>query len=289
MAEQMIVRAPAKINLALAVIRRRSDGYHELASVMQQISLCDILVLKTAEAPAGLFRCSDQELENSENLVRQAARKLRLRATSQLPGVEMKLFKAVPRDAGLGGGSSDAAAALTALNNFWGLRLFKKELLEIGAALGSDIPFCLHGGTVLARGRGQLLTPLPPLPFFWVVLALPPGLSISTREAYRSLPDPQGLVQPALESLVEAIREGHSAKILAWFSAGYSNTLELAVLPQYPQLHKLIRRMRSLGLHPAMSGSGPALFALSPSYREAAQAASILQHEGNRSYLCWTL
>lgn len=289
MAEQMMIRAPAKINLALAVVRRRPDGYHELASIMQQISLCDTLVLKAAEAPVELFRCSDQKLENSENLVCRAARKLKLKATGKLPGVKIELFKAVPQEAGLGGGSSDAAAALTALNRFWGLQLSKTDLLEIAATLGSDVPYCLHGGTVLARGRGELLIPLPPLPFFWVVLALPPGLSISTPEAYRLLPDPQNLAQPDLESLVGAIRERHCLKILTWFSAGYSNTLELAVLPRYPRLRKLIKRMRSLGLHPAISGSGPAVFALSPCYREAARAARILQQEGNRSYLCWTL
>lgn len=282
------VRAPAKINLGLAVLEKRADGYHNLSSVMQQISLSDTLVLR----PGGVedvweFFCTDSALAGTDNLVCQAAFLLAREAKRKLPGVKMTLYKQIPVEAGLGGGSSDAAAALTGLNLFWKLNFPEKTLRELGARLGSDIPFCLQGGTALAGGRGEVLESLPPLPFHWVVLAVPIGLRLSTAAVYRSL-DLSRVSAPPVSILVEAIRGGDREKIALWFKRTSVNTLEEAVLPKHRAVARLKELFLKLGLNPTMSGSGPSVFALTNSFAAASAAARSLQEEGNRTFLCWT-
>ena len=140
----LTIKAPAKINLGLTVLRRRPDGYHDLSSVMQQISLADTIRLEPQREPGCSFYCSEPSLAGKDNLVCRAAALLVERAAlgASLPGVKISLYKHIPAAAGLGGGSSDAAAALKALNVFWKLALSMEQLVEIGALLGSDIPYC---------------------------------------------------------------------------------------------------------------------------------------------------
>ena len=285
----IIIRAPAKINLGLAVLGRRPDGYHELVSMMQQVSLSDFLVLGPGEKQGLDFRCSDPALAGENNLVCRAAALLEQEAgRGKLPGVKITLYKNIPVEAGLAGGSSDAAAALAALNDFWRLGLTVEELMELGGRLGSDIPFCLHGGTALATGRGELLQPLPSLPFHWVVLASPAGLRLSTVAVYRVL-DQSRSVPPPLERLVEAVEQGSRKAIRDWFAGRRVNSLEAAVAPRYPAISRLKERFESLGLLPAMSGSGPSIFALTGELAAARAAARALQEEGNRTFLSWTI
>jgi 4-diphosphocytidyl-2-C-methyl-D-erythritol kinase len=287
MNSSITVRAPAKINLGLAVLRRRADGYHDLASVMQQISLSDTLVLRPGLESAWEFFCTDSSLAGQGNLVFQAALLLAREAKRKLPGVRITLYKQIPVEAGLGGGSSDAAAALWGLNRFWRLNFSEEKLKELGAQLGSDIPFCLQGGTALATGRGEVLEPLPALPFHWVVLAVPHGLRLSTAAVYRSL-DLSRVSAPQVSILVEAIRGGERNNIASWFKRATVNTLEEAVLPHYHAIARLKERLLELGLNPAMSGSGPSVFALTDRFAAASAAARSLQEEGNRAFLCWT-
>ena len=152
----LTIKAPAKINLGLTVLRRRPDGYHDLSSVMQQISLADTIRLEPQREPGCSFYCSEPSLAGKDNLVCRAAALLVERAAlgASLPGVKISLYKHIPAAAGLGGGSSDAAAALKALNVFWKLALSMEQLVEIGALLGSDIPYCLRGGTGAGRRGG---------------------------------------------------------------------------------------------------------------------------------------
>ncbi len=285
-----MIKAPAKINLGLAVLRRRPDGYHDLESVMQQVSLSDTLVLEPRRSPGWSFDCPDRPLAGPENLVCRAAGLLEREAGRDrlLPGVALTLYKNIPVAAGLGGGSSDAAAALTGLNRFWRLGLPRKELALLGAELGSDVPYCLEGGTVLATGRGDRLERLPDLPFYWVVMALPAQLQLSTAAVYRSL-NLAAARRPSLQELLAAINRRDRTLIAAWLAGGCTNTLEDAVLPCYSQLRALRERFLEAGLNPVMSGSGPSYFTLIENYQVARKAAGFLQEEGYRVFLCWTL
>ena len=249
MEKAVAIRAPAKINLGLTVLRRRPDGYHDLLSVMQQLSLADTLLLEPHREPGWRFFCSEPALSGEDNLVCRAAALLAEKAGQRrpLPGVKISLFKSIPVAAGLGGGSSDAAAALKGLNSFWGLGLSLAELLELGAALGSDVPYCLLGGTALVQGRGEKVASLPALPFHWVVLALPPGLQLSTAQVYAAL-NPGLFMSPRLEPLIAAVRERSRRALRLWFAGGATNTLEAAVLPQQPPLQALKRLLKRLAV-----------------------------------------
>lgn len=289
MQNTLIYTAPAKINLALSVLRRRSDGYHDLSSVMQQVSLADTLILRGKDRPGWSFYCSDPTLGGKDNLVCRAASLLgEATGKSVLSEIQIFLYKNIPVEAGLAGGSSDAAAALLALNKYWGLGLKIEELMNLGAQLGSDVPYCLLGGTALAEGRGEILMKLPALPFFWVVLAVPPGLRLSTAAGYRNL-DLGRAVKPPVEKLVGAICRRNIAEVNAWFDDGCVNTFEDSVLSGSPTVKKLKEIFRTLGLSAVMSGSGPSVFALTRDYRTAREAVEALHNSGNRAYLSWTV
>ncbi len=281
------LKAPAKINLGLTVLARRTDGYHEIESVMQQISLADTLFFEAVSGSRWHFFCTDQQLSGADNLVNRAAALLEQQAGKALAGVRITLYKNIPVAAGLAGGSADAAATLRGLNQFWNLGLDKTTLLKMGALLGSDVPFCLQGGTALARGRGEQLEKLPPLPFFWLVLVLPTNLQMSTSAAYSSF-DLNQIGTPSLHPLLEAIRKGSKRKILGWLGRGFTNTLETALLPGSTQLQNIKRKLENLGLQPVLSGSGPTLFILTEKYSLARVTARVIEQEGCRAYLCWT-
>lgn len=255
---------------------------------MQQVSLADTLLFEPCPGTGWYFSCSEQALAGKDNLVCLAAETLLRQTSRSLPGVRITLYKNIPVEAGLAGGSSDAAATLVALNDYWQLGVSNAELIKMAATLGSDVPYCLFGGTVLARGRGEQLERLQSLPFFWVVLVLPPALTLSTAAVYRSL-ELRHAGEPPLDVLLHAIRDGNSDNIVKWFVGGQTNTLETVVLPACDSLRKLKGQLQSLGLHPALSGSGPTLFVLTKEYALARSAALALQQGGNRVYFCWTI
>ncbi len=285
----MKIRAPAKINLGLNITGRRQDGYHDLHSVMEQLSLSDYLLLQPQRERGWRFFCSEPALSGKDNLVyRVAAYLSKISKGRELPGVRISLYKSIPRAAGLGGGSSDAAAALKGLNSFWDLKLSSEELMEIGTILGSDVPYCLQGGTALARGRGEKLEPLPALPFHWVVLALPLGMHLSTAEVYGAL-KPAHLESPRLGTLITAIRDQNRELLHEWFAGGMTNTLEVVAMSKHPRLQLLKEQFIHTDLYPAMSGSGPSFFALCKNFFTARAAASALHEAGHRVFLCWTL
>jgi 4-diphosphocytidyl-2-C-methyl-D-erythritol kinase len=287
MAPLLTLKAPAKINLGLTVIRRRVDGYHDLESVMQQVSLSDTLLFEAGQFQGWRFLCSNPDLAGEDNLVWRAAELMAEKAGKPLPGVIVTLFKNIPVEAGLAGGSSDAAAALVGLNHCWQLGYSMNDLLELGLFLGSDVPYCLQGGTVVARGRGEQLEQLPPLPFFWVVLALPEGVKVSTAAAYSSF-DQKRLGEPSLQSLINAIRAGSRKEITEWLDCGFTNTLETAVLPGSDRIAALKSKLQAAGFQPVLSGSGPTLFVLTEDYSRARSALRAFEDAGARAYLCWT-
>lgn len=284
----LILKAQAKINLGLTVLGRRPDGFHQLETVMQQISLNDTLLFEPYSIDnTFMLICSNPELDGPDNLVSRAANLLKERGKAKLPGVKVTLCKNVPVAAGLAGGSSDAAAALVGLNQFWQLGLSSDSLFELAGRLGSDVPFCLRGGTALARGRGEQLEQLPLLPFFWVVLALPVGVEFSTAEAYRKF-DRNQLGRPDLSPLIQAIRQGSKAGVAGWLKGDFTNTLESAVLPGSEVVQHFKVRLQQFNLSPVFSGSGPTLFMLADSYTEAGNIARLVEELGGLSYLCWT-
>src|SRR5947209_8132054 len=179
----LAIHAPAKINLSLEIVGRRADRFHDLVSVMQTVSLHDVLELTPSDDLE--LSCSDPALQSSDNLVLQAARALRDTCAVER-GCSIRLEKRIPAAAGLGGGSSDGAAALVALARFWSLRLERDDLIPMAEQLGSDVPFFLYGGTALVEGRGERVRPLSASPRSWFVLSKPP-LSVSTADVFKEL------------------------------------------------------------------------------------------------------
>lgn len=262
------VRARAKINLTLDVLGLLPDGYHRIASVMQSVDLCDQLLFEPS--PEGIELVCDHPFLpcGPENLVYRAAELLQ-QFTGCTTGVRVYLFKSIPSAAGLGGGSSDAAATLVALNRLWRLGLSRRKLEELAGELGADVPFFLKGGTVLAEGKGEVLTPLPPLPPLGVVLVTP-LVAVSTASVYREFDRLQPEAPPFTPALVEAVRRREVERLPALLG----NALEAVTASfcrEIPLIKELLREAGALGV--AMSGSGPTVFGLFSSLKEARRAA----------------
>ncbi len=263
--------ALAKINLYLKVLHRRSDGFHELRTVFQTVSLADRIELEfTPGRRRAIAVASDVEIPG-ENLVERAAR-LVLESARVSGEVRIGLAKRIPMGAGLGGGSSDAAAILLALPVLAGRNLPLETLIGLGAQLGSDVPFFLLGGTAAAVGRGTELYPLAGPPARYGVLAVP-GVRVSTAEAYGALG--RELTSAAPENIISSFES------FAWSLASApartppkaANDFESVVFRQYPQLERIQRRLFRLGARPALlSGSGSALYGLFET-REGARKA----------------
>jgi 4-diphosphocytidyl-2-C-methyl-D-erythritol kinase len=274
-------QAPAKVNLALKILERRPDGCHELRTVFQTISLADRLVVSyTQRGPAEVhLRCNEGGLEGPRNLAARAAREL-LAAGGWRGEVQVKLEKRIPVGAGLGGGSSDAAAVLLALRRLLKPRPPADLLLQVAALLGSDIPYFLVGGTALGIGRGEEVYPLPDQPQKWLLL-LAPDLRISTPEAYRDL----SRVRPPLTAAsrrniingfcsgvsVSEDREGESLAGTPF--ACFENDFEAVVFRQHPALKNWKGKLlRSGASRATLSGSGSALFGVFSDRRRALEA-----------------
>ena len=260
--------AHAKINLALDILGKRSDGYHEVEMIMQAVGLHDSVELAVQENGISL-ECDRIDLPcDRTNLAFRAAELLQAECGVQT-GVHMFLTKRIPLAAGLAGGSSDAAAVLRGLNILWKLGLSFGDLERLAARLGSDVPFCLRGGTALATGRGEILTPLPDFAGIGVVLANPP-LQVATAWVYRQYSSAAEGRRPDILHMREAIGRGDLPAVAACMG----NRLESVTLPTYPQLEiikKAFSRAGACGV--LMSGSGPTVFALAPDGTTAARLA----------------
>jgi 4-diphosphocytidyl-2-C-methyl-D-erythritol kinase len=256
--------APAKVNLTLRVLGKRADGYHEIESVMVPLTLGDMV--EVAFGGRGItLQCSDPSLETGEgNLAWRAARAF-LGVTGIRRGVRIGLGKAIPVAAGLGGGSSDAAAVLLALNDLAEKPLGKPNLASLALGLGADVPFFLDPRPALARGIGEIVSPLPPMPETWFVL-VNPGFSASAAWAYgrlaaRPLRAKQGAPLQTLTSPAVRPKVRPSSRTWRHIGAFLYNDLEAVTLPQFPVLATLKERLLSLGAEGALvSGSGPTVF-----------------------------
>lgn len=255
------VKALAKINLSLEVVAKRPDGFHDLKTIFQTISLADTLTLEYARAKRTSI-IVDSDIP--DNLVVKAARAV-LNALKLSAAVHMKLAKVIPMGGGLGGGSSDAAAVLLALPVLTGRAIRWDRLIEIAGDLGSDVPFFLLGGSALGLGRGTELYPLPDIAA-GPALVISPDIHVSTAQAYQALGLTSVAPSPKLSicgSLAMSLGAGLPAE--GW-SRFCHNDFESVVFRQHPQLGSVRRRLQQLGASPArMSGSGAALFGIFPS------------------------
>ncbi|MFP4978584.1 4-(cytidine 5'-diphospho)-2-C-methyl-D-erythritol kinase [Paenibacillus sp. CN-4] len=251
-------KAPAKINLMLDVLHKRPDGFHEVEMIMTMVDLADRLEL--SELPRDTIIITSQAGYiplDEKNLAFQAARLIKDRYGVRR-GVHIHLDKHIPVAAGLAGGSSDAAAALRGLNALWELGIPQEELLQLGAELGSDVPFCITGGTALATGRGEKLTPIANPPQCWVVLAKPP-INVSTAEVYGRLRSSRIAKHPSSAAMRAAIEAGDFGAVCGLLG----NVLEEVTLPMHPEVRRIKETMEKLGADGVlMSGSGPTVFGL---------------------------
>ncbi|ASV67718.1 4-(cytidine 5'-diphospho)-2-C-methyl-D-erythritol kinase [Cytobacillus sp. FSL W7-1323] len=254
---KLLVKAPAKINLSLDVLGKREDGYHEVEMIMTTIDLADRLELTLLDKDEIKIVSHNRFVpDDHRNLAYQAAHLLKNRFNVK-QGVSIAIEKVIPVAAGLAGGSSDAAAALRGLNKLWQLGLTIDELAEIGAEIGSDVSFCVYGGTALATGRGELIQALPAPPTCWVILAKP-FIGVSTAEVYRRL-NKQGIKHPQTLAMIKAIEDQSYSDVCAHLS----NVLESVTLKMHPEVNQIKEQMQRFGADAVlMSGSGPTVFGL---------------------------
>ncbi|MBD3160781.1 MAG: 4-(cytidine 5'-diphospho)-2-C-methyl-D-erythritol kinase [Candidatus Eisenbacteria bacterium] len=282
--DRLVLRARAKINLGLEVVRRREDGYHEIRSLMQSVGLEDRLTLVRAADRRIRLRCPDSDLPvDDRNLVVRAAALLR-RRTGARAGARIRLEKRIPVGGGLGGGSSDAAATLVGLNRLWRTGLRPGELEALGAELGADVPFHIRGGSQLAEGIGERLTPLPALPLLPVLL-VHPNLFVSTGSIYAS-PRIQLTGFGPLTRLRHcnlATRSGAVSCV-----ARLKNDLEPATCASHPRIDRLRRQIGRAGPGVVrVSGSGSCLFVLSESPEGLRNVLGRLELADCQVYWAW--
>ena len=251
------VKAHAKINLGLNVVKRLPDGYHQVRMIMQSIGLCDELTLTPKGEGLSLSTDSAELTTDESNLVCKAAR-LMLQKYHISGGIHVHLQKNIPIAAGLAGGSSDAAAVMRGINELFGLGLPLSRLMEDGVSIGADVPYCIMGGTALAEGIGEKLTSLPPLPDCHILL-VKPDISVSTKYVYEHLDREDSYPHPDIDQMTQAVRAGRLADILKLLG----NTLETVTAADHPVIASLKERMSALGAGGSlMSGSGPTVFGI---------------------------
>lgn len=252
-----VVRAHAKINLTLDVLSRRADGYHEVETIMQSIALHDLLEFSPAPEEIIIMVEGEGVPPGEDNLVYRAAELLR-RYTGTGKGALIRLVKAIPVAAGLGGGSSDAATALKVLNHLWDLKLGFTELSLLAQKLGADVPFFLAGGTALARGIGELIEPLPPAPVMGLVLVKPP-FAVSTAAVYRNFCPGRVGRRPDNMAMTGAVKR----KNIPGIAAHLANVLEPVTAAMHPEVVTIKEKLLAAGaLGVLMSGSGPTVFGI---------------------------
>ncbi|MBQ7883853.1 MAG: 4-(cytidine 5'-diphospho)-2-C-methyl-D-erythritol kinase [Phascolarctobacterium sp.] len=265
MTEKIIETAYAKINLGLRILGKRKDGYHEVSMIMQSVGLSDEVII--TEGNGIEISTNVEGLSCGKDNLAYKAAALLAEKYNITPNVHIVLNKSIFMAAGLAGGSSDAAAVLRGLNKYWKLGLYTDKLEAIGAELGSDVPFCICGGSAIAKGRGEVILPLPDMPENYVVLAKPKNLDVSTAWVYKNYDPGRVLNNPCIWQIAENLP--HGGRAMAPFMG---NALETVTIPAHPQIALLKMAMLKAGAYFAMmSGSGPTVFAFADN-REIAEA-----------------
>lgn len=271
MLREIQLAAMAKINLALDITGTRPDGYHLLNMVMQTVALFDMITLRRTMGEDRLLSASRDVPQDQRNLALRAWQLMRERF--QLPGgLEITLEKKIPVAGGMAGGSSDAAAVMRGVNQIFDLELNLADLAQMALPLGADLPYCIAGGTVLAQGIGEILTPLPALPEMWLVL-VNPGFALATADVYGCfdrLPDGP---HPDVTAMVAAIKSSHRAGVVRHLG----NVLERPALHLHPELAAIQKDLLDCNLKPLMSGSGPTFFAFTDDQAAARRTVAKLK------------
>ncbi len=277
-------KAPAKINLGLDILGKRPDGLHELAMVMASIDLADRLYLEEIPENKIIIETNKAFLPtDKKNHVYEALELVKERFNID-KGLRVKIHKEIPVAAGLGGGSTDSAAALRAVNRLWNLGLSIEELAALGAEVGSDVPYCVYGQTSLVEGFGEKVTPIAPMPQCWVVV-VKPRMSVSTRTIFAKIVM-EDLYHPDIETLVSAIEENDYQKM----TENLGNSMEVVTIKKHPVIQQLKDRMLKYGADAAMmSGSGPTVYALCHKYSRAKHVLNALKGFCDEVYLVRTL
>lgn len=271
--DSLKVKAYGKINLGLDVTGKRNDGYHEVKMVMQSVKIHDSIMLE--KNTSGDIRITTNLgfiPTDKRNLVYKAAKLMKDEFGIE-EGIAIDLQKHIPVSAGMGGGSSDAAAILAAMNKMFKLKLSLNELMKRGEQLGADVPFCLMKGTALAEGIGEKLTRLPPMPECCILIAKP-GFSVSTRKVYEKLSLDEIHDHPDIDGIIDAIEEEDIYEL----SSLMGNVLETVTIKDYPQIEDIKNAMIENGaLNAMMSGSGPSVFGIFDEPEEAEYAMDALR------------
>ena len=270
------LKALAKINLGLDVIGRRENGYHDVRMVMQTIYLYDDVTIRKTENPGIVVKTNLLFLPvNDDNIAYKAARML-IDEFGIESGVEITLEKHIPVAAGLAGGSSNAAAVLVGMNRIFDLKLSQKELMERGVKLGADVPYCVMRGTVLAEGIGEILSPLPPMPKCYILIAKP-GINVSTKVVYEKLDSKPIENHPDIDAIIEGLEENDIYKV----AASLGNVLEAVTIEDYPVIEEIKDAMKKAGaLNAMMSGSGPTVFGIFDDKKVAKAAKETIKAMG---------
>lgn len=268
--KSLTLKAPAKVNYLLDVIRKRPDGYHELRMIMQRVNLCDEITIKLTDTPELTTTCGKKGVPDGPGNIAWKAARTMLDLAGSGQGAEITVTKNIPVAAGLGGGSSDAATVLMGMNELLGLNLSDQRLMEIGLKLGADVPFFIFKQTALAEGVGEQLKAMPEMPKLWVLL-VNPGVHVSTAWVYQNLKLTDSRELAKLPEFFGSISDVCSIM---------SNDLETVTIPEFPVIAEIKERLLKAGATASMmSGSGPTVFGLFTE-QEKAQAA---QEEITRS------
>lgn len=251
------LNAHAKINLSLDVLNKRDDGYHNLKMIMQTLQLHDIITIQ--EIKSGIeIECDAPYVPSNNSNIAYKAAEILIQKFGLNSGVRIKIEKIIPVAAGLAGGSSDAAAVLKGMNNLFDLGMNQQQLMDIGKTIGADVPYCIVGGTALAEGIGEIITPLPKMDAIPVIL-IKPRFGVSTASVFKSLQIDKITDIPKTDLLIEALKN----KDTNFIGKNLCNVLESVTVERYPLIDKIKRELMSKGsMGSIMSGSGPTVFGL---------------------------
>jgi 4-diphosphocytidyl-2-C-methyl-D-erythritol kinase len=282
--DSITVKAYAKINIGLDVLRKREDGYHDVSMIMQSLDLHDTITISRSDAGGIAITTNLSYLPiNQDNLVYKAAL-LFMNTLGIQDGLQINLEKKIPVAAGLAGGSSDAAATLMGLNRLYQAGLSKEALMRLGVKLGADVPYCIQLGTALSEGIGEVLTPLPPMPSCSILL-VKPDISVSTKYVYENLRLNEKSTHPDISAMMAALEKND----IHTLAKTMDNILQTVTIREYPIISDIKDKMKELGaLTSLMSGSGPTVFGIYQNRALAKKALNyfrIHQHFGKQVFL----
>ncbi len=279
--EKTVTKAFAKINLSLDVLGKLENGYHEVQMVMQTVSVFDLVTVEKTESGITLTTNLPYLPTDNGNIAYKAAEAF-FSYTGIKGGVKIDISKRIPVGAGLAGGSSNASAVLKAMNKLFDAGLSLKELCSIGVKLGADVPYCILGGTRLAEGIGEKLSPLPKMPKCSIIL-VKPAFSISTKTVYEKIDSCTDFMRPETQNLIDGLHKGNLDQIVS----SMGNVLEEVSIPEHPILQNVKKELMELGaIGTQMSGSGPTVFGIFKDYDLACEAKKKLWGKYKTVYIC---